>query len=79
MSKVNDITAHIEKLVEEGRVEPGDVIKIPDIPRDLVVPLRTSLSRDRNYKIERETVINPNNPYQETYTLYLKYLGGNHA
>ncbi len=79
MGQVDEIRTKIENLVKGGNVAPREIITVPNLPRDLAILLYACYAGGKDFEIEREVTIDPNNPNQETYTLYLKYTGKQNA
>jgi len=80
MNRVGKIKSKIESLVEEGDVGEGEVIKILNLPKDLMILVYGCFAGNRDYKLEKEVIIDSSKPDQEeTYNLYLKYVGKKHA
>ncbi len=79
MNRVDQIKSKIESLVEEGDIGKGDIIKVFDLPEDLMILVHGCFAGNRDYEIEREVAIDASSPNQVTYNLYLKYVGKKHA
>ena len=79
MAKPSEIKSEIEKRVESGEVKRGDIIRVPNLSEYFVTLLYASFVGNRDYEIEKETIINKDNPQEKTYELYLKYVGKKNA
>jgi len=80
MNRVDRIKSKIESLVEEGDVRKGEIIRVLNLPKDLMILVHSCFAGNRDYELEREAVIDFDKPGQEeTYNLYLKYVGDEHA
>ena len=76
MAKPSEIKSEIEKRVENGDVKKGDIIKVFGLNEEYLIHLEASFVGNRDWKIDKEIVINKNNPQEKIYDLYLKYVGG---
>jgi len=79
MGRVDEIKSKIESLVEEGDVRKGEIIEVLNLPKGLMILVYGCFVGNRDYKLEKKAIIDSDNPSQETYNLYLKYMGSGNA
>lgn len=79
MNRVEAMKSKIENLVEIEEVKRGDIIRMPNLPEDLMILLSGCYAGNRDYEMSHKTNLDVNNPDKVTYNLYLKYVGKKNA
>ena len=76
--KANEIIGKIESLVKERIVLEDELIILPNLSKNLMVLISGCYAENGRFEFSKETNMNPKSK-EETYTLYLKYLGEKNA
>lgn len=76
--KVEEIVGKIENLVKEGTVIRDEIIILPDMPKDLMVSFSGCYAGNKRFEFSKDTKINSKSG-EETYDLFIRYLGEENA